>query len=59
MEYVYLVRIYLDNAATTPALPEVCDLVVRCLRDRPTPARVTRVDADFQFRPRIIAIQIG
>src|SRR5262249_44838059 len=33
MEYVYLVRIYLDNAATTPALPEVCDLVVRCLRE--------------------------
>ncbi len=33
MEYVYPVRIYLDNAATTPALPEVCDIVVRCLRE--------------------------
>ena len=32
--------------------------VVRFLRDRPTRARVTRVDTDFQFRPRINAIQI-
>ena len=39
-------------------LPEVGEVieVVRFLRDRPTRARVTYVDADFQ--PRIRAIQI-
>jgi hypothetical protein len=39
-------------------LPEVGEVieVVRFLRDRPTRARVTRVDPDFQ--PRIRAIQI-
>ena len=39
-------------------LPEVGQVikVVRFLRDRPTHARVTRVDPDFQ--PRIRAIQI-
>ena len=39
-------------------LPEVDQIikVVRFLRDRPTRARVTRVDEDFQ--PRIRAIQI-
>jgi cysteine desulfurase len=31
MEYVYPVRIYLDNAATTPVVPEVIDVIVRCL----------------------------
>jgi cysteine desulfurase len=31
MEYVYPVPIYLDNAATTPCLPEVIEIVVRCL----------------------------
>jgi hypothetical protein len=38
-----------------PAVGEVIN-VVRFLRDRPTRARVTRVDAYFQ--PRITAIQI-
>jgi len=39
-------------------LPEVGDVikVVRFMRDRPTRARVTRVEPDFQ--PRIRAIQI-
>ena len=39
-------------------LPEVGEViqVVRFLRDRPTRARVTRVDPDYQ--PRIRAIQI-
>jgi len=41
-------------------LPEVGEVikVVRFLRERPTRARVTRVDTDFQYRPRITAIQI-
>ena len=41
-------------------LPEVGEVikVVRFLRERPTRARVTRVDTDFQFQPRITAIQI-
>ena len=40
-------------------LPEVGEIiqVVRFMRDRPTRARVTRVDAEFQ--PRITATQIG
>ena len=38
-----------------PEVGEVID-VVRFLRDRPTRARVTRVDPDLQ--PRITAIQI-
>ena len=39
-------------------LPEVGEVikVVRFLRDRPTRARVTRVDSDLE--PRITAIQI-
>ena len=42
-------------------LPEVGQIikVVRFLRDRPTRARVTRVDDDYQSKPRIMAIQIG
>jgi hypothetical protein len=41
-------------------LPEVGEVikVVRFLRERPTRARVTRVDTDFQLQPRITAIQI-
>ena len=39
-----------------PAVGEVIN-VVRFLRERPTRARVTRVDAIFQ--PRITAVQIG
>ena len=40
-----------------PAVGEVIK-VVRFLRDRPTRARVTSVDTDYQFQPRITAIQI-
>jgi hypothetical protein len=32
--------------------------VVRFLRDRPTRARVTRVEGDVYFQPRITAVQI-
>ena len=41
-------------------LPQVGEIikVVRFLRDRPTRARVTHVDEDFNFRPRITANQI-
>ena len=40
-------------------LPEVGEVInVRFLRDRPTRARVTNVDTDFQFRPRITATQV-
>ena len=46
---------------TGVTLPEVGEVikVVRFLRDRPTRARVIRVDDDFQFQPRIIATQIA
>jgi hypothetical protein len=42
-------------------LPEIGEVikVVRFLRDRPTRARVTRVDTGFQFQPRIAATEIG
>jgi hypothetical protein len=42
------------------APPEVGEVikVVRFLRDRPTRARVTRVDTDFHSKRRITAIQI-
>jgi hypothetical protein len=45
---------------TGDELPEAGEViqVVRFLRDRPTRALVTRVDADAYFRPRIVAIQI-
>jgi hypothetical protein len=45
---------------TGKELPKVGEViqVVRFLRDRPTRARVTQVDTDFQFQPRITAIQI-
>jgi hypothetical protein len=41
-------------------LPEVGEVikVVRFLRDRPTRARVTGVDANYHFQHRITAIQI-
>jgi hypothetical protein len=41
-------------------LPEVGEVikVVRFLRERPTRARVTGVDTNYQFQPRITAIQI-
>ena len=44
---------------TGEKLPEVGEVirVVRFLRDRPTRARVTHVDPDFE--PRIRAIQSG
>ena len=42
-------------------LPEVDQIikVVRFLRDRPTRARVTRVDNDYLSQPRIMAIQVA
>lgn len=45
---------------TGEKLPRVGEVikVVRFLRDRPTRARVTNVDTDFQHRPRITAAQI-
>ncbi len=46
---------YKYRGETLPKAGEVID-VVRFLRDRPTRARVTRVDALLQ--PRISAIQI-
>ena len=44
---------------TGKELPEVGEVinVVRFLRERPTRARVTSIDPDFQ--PRIRAVQIG
>jgi hypothetical protein len=44
---------------TGEELPKVGQIIdaVRFLRDRPTRARVTSVDADFE--PRIRAVQIG
>jgi hypothetical protein len=49
---------YKYPAAHLPQVGEVIK-VVRFLRDRPTRARVTHVDEDFNFRPRITAMQIG
>ena len=45
---------------TGEKLPEVGEVinVVRFLRERPTRARVTHVDTDPQFQPRITATQI-
>jgi hypothetical protein len=64
----YNVRLTLKDSETVDEfykytgekLPEVGEVikVVRFLRDRPTSARVTRVDTDFHSRRRITAIQI-
>lgn len=32
MEIVFIMEAYLDNAATTPVLPEVCDIMVKVMR---------------------------
>jgi uncharacterized protein YerC len=64
----YNVRLTMKNSETVDEfykylgteLPTVGEVikVVRFLRDRPTRARVTQVETDLQFRPRITAIQI-
>ena len=42
-------------------LPEVGETikVVRFLRDRPTRARVTRIDQDYVSKPRIMAVEVA